>query len=71
MNKVSSYFIKFTAKLNQIVNKKQTFGVLYNALKTNKIKFNDRYDFEETKTKLEEFSKVLDKIISIIYSLIF
>ena len=68
MNRVTSYFVKFNAKLNRIVSKNNFFGDVYNALKTNKIKFNDKYDFEETKNKLEEFSKVLDKIISIIYA---
>ena len=68
MNRVTSYFVKFNAKLNRIVSKNNSFGDVYNALKTNKIKFNDKYDFEETKNKLEEFSKVLDKIISIIYA---
>ena len=68
MNKITTYFVNFTAKLNRIVSKNNSFGDVYNALKNNRIKFNDKYDFEETKKKLEEFNKVLDKVISIIYA---
>ena len=68
MNKITTYFVNFTAKLNRIVSKNNSFGDVYKALKNNRIKFNDKYDFEETKKKLEEFNKVLDKVISIIYA---
>lgn len=68
MNKITTYFVNFTAKLNRIVSKNNSFGDVYKALKNNRIKFNHKYDFEETKKKLEEFNKVLDKVISIIYA---
>ena len=68
MNKIANYFTKFDQQVRRTIHKDSSFGSLYNALKLNKIKLSEKYDFDEVKTKLEEFGRVLDKVISIIYS---
>lgn len=67
MNKIANYFTKFDQQVKRTIRRDSTFGSLYNALKTNKIKLTEKYDYSEIKNKLDEFSRVLDKVISIIY----